>query len=83
MVEVAVGRGGQFERPEADVVESFIVNAVGFIRVLHQLVHRECGIVGLNNCVGYLHTRSGVNTKSSNADMFWVPSCGMTELLYY
>ncbi|WAR11928.1 hypothetical protein MAR_026108 [Mya arenaria] len=44
MVQVTIGRGGQFERPEADVVESFVVDAVCFVRVLDQLVNGQGGI---------------------------------------
>ena len=39
MVQVTVGGGGELQGSEADVVQSFIVNAVGFISVLHKLVH--------------------------------------------
>jgi hypothetical protein len=39
MVQVTVGGGGQLQGPEADVVEGLVVNAVGFVGVLHQLVH--------------------------------------------
>lgn len=39
MVEVAVGRGGELQRSEADVVKSFVVDAVGFVCVLNKLVH--------------------------------------------
>ena len=43
--------------PEADVVESFVVDAVGFIGVLHQLVDGEGGVVGLDNGVRHLGRR--------------------------
>lgn len=38
MVEVSVGWVIQFEGPEADVVEGFIVDAESLIRVLNKLV---------------------------------------------
>ena len=39
VVEVPVGGRGELEGAEADVVERLIVNTVGFICVLNQLVH--------------------------------------------
>ena len=54
MVEVSVCGCGQFECAEADVVQSLVIDAEGFIRVLNQLVYRQGGIVRLNNCVRYL-----------------------------
>ncbi len=38
MVEVAVGWCGELEGAEADVVESLVVDAVGLVCVLNQLV---------------------------------------------
>ena len=51
MVQVTVCGGGEFQGTEADVVESFIVNAVCFICVLNKLVDGEGGIVWFYNCV--------------------------------
>jgi hypothetical protein len=53
MVQVSIGGSGQLQGPEADVIESFIVDAESFIRVFNQLMNGECGIVGLNNRVGH------------------------------
>ena len=38
MVQISVCGGGQLQGPEADVVESLVVNAVGLVCVLHKLV---------------------------------------------
>jgi hypothetical protein len=54
VIEVAVGGGGELERAEADVVQGLVVNAVGLVRVLHQLVDGEGGVVGLYHGVGHL-----------------------------
>jgi len=54
MVQVAVGGRGEFERSEANVVESFVVNAVGLVGVLYELMHGESGVVGLDDGVAYL-----------------------------
>ena len=54
MVQVTVGGGGQLQGTEADVIESLIVNAVGLICVLYQLVDREGGVVWLHNSVRHL-----------------------------
>ena len=39
MVQITVGWGGEFQRSEADVVQSLVVNAVGLVGVLNELVH--------------------------------------------
>ena len=39
MVEVGVRRRGQLQRPEADVVQSLVVDAVSLVCVLDQLMH--------------------------------------------
>merc|ERR1712038_1607543 len=39
MVKITVGGGGELQGTEADIVESFIVNAVGLICVLYQLMY--------------------------------------------
>ena len=64
MVQVSIGGIGQSESAEADIIESLIVNAVSLISVLHKLVHREGGIVGLNNSIRHLggwNNRVGVH----------------------
>ena len=40
MIEVAVGRIGQLEGPEADVVQRLVVDAESLVGVLDQLVDR-------------------------------------------
>ena len=54
MIKISVGGGSKFQGSEADIIKSFVVNAVGFIGILNQLVNGEGGIVGLDNGVGYL-----------------------------
>jgi hypothetical protein len=51
MVQVTVCWGGEFQCTEADVIESFIVNAVCLICVLNKLVDGEGGIVWFYDCV--------------------------------
>ena len=51
MVEISVGRGGQFESSEADVIESFVVDDLDFISWVNKQVNREGSIIGLNDCV--------------------------------
>ena len=48
MVEVSVGGRGELQCPEADVVESLIINTEGLVRVLDKLVNRESRVVRLN-----------------------------------
>merc|ERR1711998_56556 len=54
MVEVAVGRGGELEGTEADVVQGLVVKAHALVGVLDKLVHGEGGIVWLDHSVGHL-----------------------------
>jgi len=39
VVEVTESRGVEFERTEADIVESFVIDTEGLVRVLNKLVH--------------------------------------------
>ena len=66
MVQVIVGRSGQLESAETDLVQRLIVNAKGFIGVLNELVDRECGIVGLNNSVRNLEYDRSVIIAAEN-----------------
>lgn len=54
VIKISVGGGGKFQSSEADVIKSFVVNTVGFIGILNQLVNGEGGIVGFDNGVWYL-----------------------------
>ena len=60
MVQVAVCRGGELQCTEADIVQSFIVNAVGLVGVLNKLMDGQGGVVGLNNGVRHLNYESGL-----------------------
>ncbi len=62
VVEIAVRRVRQLQGAHADVVESLVVDAEGLVRVLHQLVDRQRGVVGLHHRVRHLgrrHDREG------------------------
>ena len=48
MIQVTVRGSRKLECPEADVVKGLVINAESLVRVLNQLVDRECGIVRLN-----------------------------------
>jgi len=64
MVQVAVGGRREFKRSEADVVESFVINAVRLIGVLNQLMDGQCGVVWFDDGVADLwrwHDREGVH----------------------
>ena len=47
MVEIAVGGGGELQCPEADIVESLVIDTEGLIGVLNKLVNGESGVVWL------------------------------------
>jgi hypothetical protein len=51
MVKISIGRGGELQGTEADVIQSLVVNAESFIGVLYKLVDGECSIVGFDNGV--------------------------------
>eukprot|EP00043_Microstomoeca_roanoka_P004868 m.52369 g.52369 ORF g.52369 m.52369 type:complete len:506 (-) comp12695_c0_seq1:22-1539(-) len=57
VVEVTICGGCELEGTEADIVQGFVINAVSLISVLDELVHREGGVVGLNDCVRHLGGR--------------------------
>ena len=54
MVEISVGGGGELESSEADIVKSFVVDDHALVGVFDQLMHRQRGVVGLNDSVGHL-----------------------------
>jgi hypothetical protein len=52
VVEITVGGGGELESPEADIIESLVVDDLDFIGVLNELMDGESGVVGLDDSVG-------------------------------
>ena len=54
MVEIAVRRGRQLQRSEADVVQSLVVDAESFVGVLDELVDRHGGVVRLDDRIRHL-----------------------------
>lgn len=57
MVEIPVSGCGELQGAEADVIQRLVIYAEGFIRVLHQLVDRERGVVRLHHGIRYLEER--------------------------
>ena len=57
VVQVPVGWVRQLQGAEADIVERLVIDAECLVRVLHQLVHGEGGIVRLHHSVGYFGAR--------------------------
>ena len=57
MVKITVGWGGELEGSEADIVESFVINAHNLISVLNKLMDGESGVVWLNNGIRDLWRR--------------------------
>mmetsp|Transcript_14405 Transcript_14405/g.27393 ORF Transcript_14405/g.27393 Transcript_14405/m.27393 type:complete len:280 (+) Transcript_14405:351-1190(+) len=54
VVQVSVARVGELQRAEADVVQGLVVEGEALVRVLHELVDGQRGVVGLDNGVGHL-----------------------------
>jgi hypothetical protein len=69
MVEISVGRGGQLQSSETDVVKGFVVNYHALISILNQLMDRKSSVVGLNNSVGDLGRG---NDRKSLHDSVWI-----------
>ena len=68
MVEISIGGGSELERAEADVVQGLVVDAEGLVGVLDQLVHRQGGVVRLNDGVGHLQGEGKVYDDFSPND---------------
>merc|ERR1711939_1045494 len=54
VVEISVGRGGELEGTEADIVEGLVIKTHALIGVLDELVNGEGGVVWLDNGIGHL-----------------------------
>lgn len=54
MVQVTECWCGELERTEADVIQSFVVDAHRFVGVLNKLVNGQGGVVWLDDCVRHL-----------------------------
>ena len=69
MVQVTVCRGGELQGSEADVVEGLVVNAVGLVGVLDQLVDGQGGVVGLDDGVRNLRIKQprSINTSLTSS----------------
>lgn len=57
MVQIAVGRRGELQGAEADVVQGFIVDAVGLVGVLDELMDRQRRVVRLDDGIANLGRR--------------------------
>jgi len=51
MVKISIGGSCQFQSPETNVIEGFIVQEETLISIFNKLVERQDGIVGLHNRV--------------------------------
>jgi len=51
VVQVSVGWGGEFQGSEADIVQGFVIDAVGFVSVFDQLVDGQSGVVWFDDGV--------------------------------
>jgi len=69
MVQVTEGWCCELEGPEADVVQSFVVNAHGFVGVLNKLVDGQGRVVWLDDGVGHLWRW---NDGEGHHDAIWV-----------
>ena len=70
MVKVTVGRSGELQGPEADVIESLVVNAERLIGVLNELVDRQSCVVWLHDHVRHLQQQKYCNVSSNPQDSY-------------
>ncbi len=70
MVEVSVCGCGELEGAEADVVQSLVVNAVRLVGVLDKLVHRQGGVVRLDDGVGNFRRRENGESAHHSIRIF-------------
>ena len=54
MVEITVGWGGELKSSKADIIKCFVINAHNLIGVFDELMHRESGVVWLNDGIRHL-----------------------------
>ena len=54
VIKISIGGSGQLERLEADVVESFIVDAECLVRVFDELMKSQRRIIWLHHNIGHL-----------------------------
>jgi hypothetical protein len=54
VVQVAISGGCELQGSEANIIEGLVIKGEALVRVLHQLMHGECGIVGLDDGVANL-----------------------------
>jgi len=58
MVQIAVRGRVQLQRPETNVVQRLVVDAVRLVGVLYQLVHGQRHVIRFHDGVGYLYNAS-------------------------
>mmetsp|Transcript_5592 Transcript_5592/g.9172 ORF Transcript_5592/g.9172 Transcript_5592/m.9172 type:complete len:233 (-) Transcript_5592:79-777(-) len=58
MVKITVGRGGQLQSTEANIVQSLVIKTEGAVGVLKKRVRRQHVVVRLNDSSGNLRSRS-------------------------
>jgi len=54
MVKITIGRSGELESSETDVVQGLVIKSEALISILDKLVNRESGIVWLDDGIRHL-----------------------------
>merc|ERR1719174_2951840 len=70
VVQVTVGRGGELQGTEADVVQGFVIQNHDFIGVLNKLVHGQSGVVRFNDGVRHLGGREHGESEHDPVGVF-------------
>ena len=63
MIQVPVCWSCQFQGPEANVVQSLVVDAVSLVGVLNELMDGQSGVVGFHDGVRYLKKKEKKNNN--------------------
>ena len=83
MVQVAISWCSELQGSEADIVQSFIVDAVCFISVFDQLMDRQCSVVRLYNGVRYFWWWNNTECVHHSVRVllsdFWNKKCSHTR----
>ena len=68
MVQVTVGWGGEFQGSEANVIQSLVIDTVGLVSVLNELVDGQGGVVGLDDGIRYLEQEMNRQQLDQNTE---------------
>jgi hypothetical protein len=54
VVKITVCGGCKLEGTEADIIQSLVIKGEALVRILYQLMHRKCAVIGLDDGIRHL-----------------------------